>query len=409
MKRLIIATHRRLDDERSGSKTYLSRIMMLAEEAGYKLSILCLPVATFSSRPWGKIAEEFSGKADIIWPGTLKLGARYWSLSPIVWLRFIWRLIQAALEKLKLGPERWRSPWSNLATVPPAGELSRAARRIADLSPDAVMVEYSSLGPLLDMVPQRIGKALLVHDSFAARSELFTSQGKAFDYDDAPTFDEEAERMASSDVIFHASLNELARFQEIDSKPSHVWFRPTASVLRRRLKDRQQAELLYIGANQQGSRDAITHFLSEIWPHVRAGASGAKLNIVGPVGASLTSDLVTDGVVIHGRVDDLADFAGPDMIGILPTRLMSGISIKVGEYLGMGVPVVAYPVAIDGYGDTLEGIVQTAEDAASFADTLITLLKDKSRRDEMCEAGLVAAETTLQNPEVISALKQLPK
>ncbi|MEO1406212.1 MAG: glycosyltransferase family 4 protein [Pseudomonadota bacterium] len=409
MKRLIIATHRRLDEERSGSKTYLLRMMMLAKEAGYSLSILCLPVATFSNRPWGRIAEELSSKADIIWPGTLKLGAHYWSLSPIVWLRFVWRLFQAALEKWDLGPERWRSPWSNLATVPPASELSRAARRIANLEPDAALVEYSSLGPLLNELPKAIGTALLVHDSFAARSELFASQGKAFDYDDAPTFDEEAERMASSDVIFHASLNELARFQKIDGKPSHVWFRPTAPVLRDRLENRQQAELLYIGANQQGSRDAIDHFLSEIWLQVRAGASDATLNIVGPVGASLTSDLITDGVIVHGRVEDLADFAGPDMIGILPTRLMSGISIKVGEYLGMGVPVVAYPAAIDGYGDTLEGIVQTAEDAKHFADTLVTLLSDKSRRRKISDAGLVAAETTLQNPEVISALKKLPK
>ncbi|MEM7005540.1 MAG: glycosyltransferase [Pseudomonadota bacterium] len=405
MKRLIIVTHRRLDDERSGSKTYLKRMMSLAAQAGYKLLIICLPVATFSNRPWGRISEEFSGAADISWPGTIKMGENYWSLSPVVWTRFFWRLVQIALQRIKLGPVSWRTPWSNLATVPPKSELLRVERLIRSLSPSAVMVEYSSLGPLLSMLPENTGTSILVHDSFAARAELFAAQGQAFDYDDAPSFKEEAERMSSAGVIFHASMNELNRFQDIDNGPRHIWFKPTAAVHRGRLEERPQAELLYIGANQQGSRDAIGHFLETIWPSILEKSPNARLNIVGPVGEHLDSRLLTEGISVHGKVDDLADFAGPDMIGILPTRLMSGISIKVGEYLGLGLPVVAYPTGIDGYGDTLAGIVQTADDPKSFAELLNDLITDKDRRHQLSEKGLVAAETTLQNPDVIAALK----
>jgi glycosyltransferase involved in cell wall biosynthesis len=165
--------------------------------------------------------------------------------------------------------------------------------------------------------------------------------------------------------------------------------------------------LLYIGANQQGSRDAITHFLTDIWPMVRAGAPNTELNIVGPVGRTISKELITDGVNILGRVEHLTDFAGPDMIGLLPTQLMSGISIKVGEYLGMGVPIVAYPAGIDGYGAALSGIVQLADTPDRFAAQTLALLSDRDARRTISQAGLEAAETVLQNPDVVEALRGL--
>ncbi|MEL7480379.1 MAG: glycosyltransferase, partial [Pseudomonadota bacterium] len=170
---------------------------------------------------------------------------------------------------------------------------------------------------------------------------------------------------------------------------------------------RETPGLVYIGANQQGSRDAIAHFLADIWPSVLAEVPGVQVHIVGPVGHHLPSHLIGEGVKICGLVPDLADFAGPDLIGLLPTRLMSGISIKVGEYLGLGLPIVAYPAGIDGYGDTLDDLVQTAETPAAFAATVIALLKDNDARQRLSKAGLKAAGTLLQNPEVVAALEDL--
>ena len=407
MKTLMLITHRRLDAEQSGSKTYLRRMLGLAKEAGLAVQIICLPVTSFSSRPWGKIADPFADLADIHWPGTLKLSNTYWSLSPRVWLRFFWRLAQEVLIRLKIGPSRWKTPWSNLATVPPKGELARIRKLITKNAPDSVMVEYSSLGPLLADLPDTIGKSLLVHDSFAARHALFQSRNEPSDYPDPPSFEEEAQRMAGADAIFHASVNELERFNRLLPAAEHIWFRPTAPVHRDKLADRPQAQLLYIGANQQGSRDAITHFLTDIWPAIRAKAPTAELNIVGPVGRTIAKHLVTDGVNILGRVEHLTDFAGPDMIGLLPTQLMSGISIKVGEYLGMGVPIVAYPAGIDGYGDALKGIVQLANTKEAFAEQTLTLLSDQAHRKAISQAGLDAAETILQNPDTVAKLKAL--
>ncbi|MEL7130543.1 MAG: glycosyltransferase family 4 protein, partial [Pseudomonadota bacterium] len=338
-KHLAIVTHRRLDEDRSGSKTYLRRMMSLALEAGYRLSILCLPATTFSSRPWGKISDEFSRDAAIHWPGTWKLGETYWSLSPSVWSRFGWRLLQEGFRRTKLGPESWRTPRSNLGTVPTASEQASIIRKLKTLQPDAVLVEYSSLGPILEGVDKGIGKALLVHDSFAARAEHFRAQGLPPDYPATPSYAGEAERMSSADVIFHASVKELERFKQESPHRDHIWFRPTAPVLRDRVAERPQAELLYIGANQKGSRDAISHFIQDIWPAVVEAVPTARLNIVGTIGNHIDPRLITDGITVHGRVDNLSTFAGPDMIGLLPTRLMSGISIKVGEYLGMGVPI----------------------------------------------------------------------
>ncbi|MEL6324658.1 MAG: hypothetical protein AAFQ84_10565, partial [Pseudomonadota bacterium] len=206
MKRLTIVTHRRLDGDRSGSKTYLRRMMALAEEAGFSLEILLLPRATFSSRPWGTVSDTFSQLAKITWPGTIRIGARYVTLAPSVWARFVWRIVQEGLARLELGPAAWRMPWANLGTVPPPRELDSVAAYIRGDAPDAVLVEYSSLGPLLRRMPASIGKALIVHDSFAARAELFATRGEAPDYPNPPRFEDEARRMAGADCIFHASV-----------------------------------------------------------------------------------------------------------------------------------------------------------------------------------------------------------
>ena len=407
MKTLMLITHRRLDAEQSGSKTYLRRMIGLAQEAGFRVRIVCLPATTFSSRPWGQISAQFSEQAEIVWPGTLKLGETFWSLTPSIWMKFGWRIGQEMLTKLKLGPASWRRIKSNLATVPPETELARMRRIIMEDMPDSVMVEYSALGPVLKDLPGTLPKSLLVHDSFAARHELFQSRNEPSDYPDPPSFAEEAARMSDADFVFHASVNELERFEGLLPASRHIWFRPTAPLHRNKLATRPTAQLLYIGANQQGSRDAITHFLTDIWPMVRAGAPNTELNIVGPVGRTISKELITDGVNILGRVEHLTDFAGPDMIGLLPTQLMSGISIKVGEYLGMGVPIVAYPAGIDGYGAALSGIVQLADTPDRFAAQTLALLSDRDARRTISQAGLEAAETVLQNPDVVEALRGL--
>jgi len=407
MKTLMLITHRRLDAEQSGSKTYLRRMIGLAKEAGLAVSIVCLPNTTFSNRPWGQISTQFSEHAEIHWPGSFKLGETYWSLSPKVWLRFGWRLVQEVLVKFNLGPASWKKPWSNLATVPPSAELKRIRRIIDTANPDSVMVEYSSLGPLLRDLPAKMGKSLLVHDSFAARHELFQSRNEPSDYPNPPSFDEETKRMAAAQVIFHAGVGELERFETLLPTSNHIWFRPTAPLHRDKVHDRGTAELVYIGANQQGSRDAIAHFLSDVWPSIIAARPDTVLNIVGPVGRTIAADLVTDGVKILGRIEHLTDFAGPDMIGLVPTRLASGISIKVGEYLGMGVPTIAYEAGIDGYGSALDGVVVSAQTPADFARETLALLDDAEARKARSDAGLTLAETVLQNPDVVTGLRGL--
>lgn len=407
MKTLMLITHRRLDEEQSGSKTYLRRMIGLAHDAGLAVHIVCLPVTSFSSRPWGKISAQFSDNAQIDWPGTVKLSETYWSMSPRVWLRFGWRLVQECLIRFKLGPARWQTPWSNLATVPPASELARILRIIGKNDPNSVMVEYSSLGPLLQDLPKTIGKSLLVHDSFAARHALFQSRNEPSDYPDPPSFEEEAERMSGAGAVFHASVNELERFTRLLPTSEHLWFRPTAPLHRDKVRARETAELVYIGANQKGSRDAITHFLADVWPQIIDARPETVLNIVGPVGRTIDDKLITDGVKVLGRVEHLTDFAGPDMIGLVPTRLASGISIKVGEYLGMGVPTIAYEAGIDGYGSALDGVVLSVQAPDAFAHETLALLDDGDARKTRSDAGLTLAETVLQNPAIVEKLKTL--
>ncbi|MEL6258480.1 MAG: glycosyltransferase [Pseudomonadota bacterium] len=407
MSRLVIATHRRLDTEKSGSKTYLKRLVDLAETRGFEVAFVCVPEATFSNRPWATIDPAFAVGRAIAWPGAFKSGDAWISLSPKVWSRFIWRLFQEVFIRLRLGPESWRRPWANLSTPPTSRDLHRTAKAVTALKPDIVVVEYSAMGPLLPRLPKSIGTALLVHDSFAARAELFEARGERLDSAERPDFATEAARFNMADVVLHASVNELERFSELASCAEHLWFRPTAPVRRDALRRLDAPRLVYIGADQQGSRDAITHFLADLWPGIRNATPSTRLEIIGPVGATLDKSLLTDGVDVLGRVDDLADYGGPDRIGLAPTRLASGISIKIGEYLGLGLPIVAYRTGVDGYGSTLDGILNPTETPNEFVEETLRLVNDRDLRRTRAEAGLDLAETLLSNDDVANRLVQL--
>jgi glycosyltransferase involved in cell wall biosynthesis len=56
-----------------------------------------------------------------------------------------------------------------------------------------------------------------------------------------------------------------------------------------------------------------------------------------------------------------------------------------------------YPVALEGFHDSLDGLVEVQPDADAFARALAALMDDGDRRRSMSEAGLKAAPQRLSN------------
>ncbi len=396
-KRLaVFVTNRRLDDMRSGSAVYLRTCMDAAIQAGYEVRLVCLPDTAIGNKAWCKVQGEFTERAIIHWPSTLKIGGTYVSTSPKVWARFIWRIGVAGLSKLKINLGGFTKVTSLLGVVPSKSELQRTAKIVQALKPEMVVVEYSSLGPLFSLLPEVKQKAVFHHDLFSHRAKTFRESGWEPDHFEL-SFEDEVARFADANGFIYASRNELEAVKKVRPDAEHAWLRPMVTTRRDAAKLRDDACAVYVGANHAGNRDALVHFLDEIWPLVLEAEPNARLKVVGDIGHATPSAATTPNVDILGRIPDLADLAGPDAIGIASTRLASGVSIKIAEYLALGMPVVSYPMGVDGFGDALDAAVLRAETPREYADRMIELFRSKELRAQYAEAAFKTAETELSH------------
>jgi hypothetical protein len=106
-----------------------------------------------------------------------------------------------------------------------------------------------------------------------------------------------------------------------------------------------------------------------------------------------------------GRVEKLETIGGASSIGLAPTRFASGVSIKVAEYLRLGMACVAYPVALEGFGSELSDLVDVVEGPDAFAARVVALMRDDALRAERAARGYAEAGKRLDNAEVVDYLR----
>lgn len=115
-----------------------------------------------------------------------------------------------------------------------------------------------------------------------------------------------------------------------------------------------------------------------------------KLRIVGPVSDSGRESLQHFArVEVLGRVDSLADAAAGCAIAIAPMRVATGMQTKVLDYLALGLPTVASPIATRGLPvePTVAGITM-ANSPEEWAQSIRDLLGSAEQRERLRTQGL---------------------
>ena len=104
-------------------------------------------------------------------------------------------------------------------------------------------------------------------------------------------------------------------------------------------------DILFVGTilgDSFPNADAVFWFLEQVWPELRRRLPWSRFIIVGLNHSErLNSRPLAERVVITGAVDDLTPFYSSARVFVAPTRVSSGIPLKVIEAAGSGVPVVA--------------------------------------------------------------------
>lgn len=396
---ITIVIGRRLDEPTSGSSVYLMSFLKLAKQSNLRIRVVAAPVRSFGTRPWMRLHADFIALIDnFVWDGSVRFGTIFLSTSLSLWARLIPRFWFTV--KSYLSGNAGAKPLSQLGMELPEREKKGVQNAIRRERSDIVVTEYNSLGAVLEDIPAR-SKAIFLHDLFSLRAESFRASGLPPDHIDISLTDE-AKRCRFADVLIHASANELHHLAEHLPRKQHYWMSPRFPDALIKSSTDEPARAVFIGVRHGGNSDALAYLLDTIWPKVRAQLPATELWVVGTVGQLVPKDIADGplGIRVLGKIDDLAEIGGRQSIGLAPTTTASGVSIKVVEYMSLGMPALVLPGALTGYDHLLDDYVIKTETDDAFCSALIRLLKDEELRKRTAARAFEDVPNLLSNHEL---------
>ena len=110
-------------------------------------------------------------------------------------------------------------------------------------------------------------------------------------------------------------------------------------------------DLLFVGSFlHPPNPDAVTYFVRELWPELRARLPGVRLRIAGSHQGPDIRRLAGDDIETLGFVKDLRPELDRARIAIAPLRWGAGFKGKVATAMAAGLPNVISPIAAEGMG-----------------------------------------------------------
>lgn len=138
---------------------------------------------------------------------------------------------------------------------------------------------------------------------------------------------------------------------------------------------------LWTSANSEG----LYWFYKKVWPLVKNIFPLLKLLVVGS--GSLPGkyqDLIKDtSLVFTGSVDDVKPWYNKASVAVVPLLTGSGTRLKILEAMSLGLPVISTSKGAEGIDYTNGNNIIISDKEIDFADHLIILLKNKTKRLEI--------------------------
>jgi glycosyltransferase involved in cell wall biosynthesis len=147
----------------------------------------------------------------------------------------------------------------------------------------------------------------------------------------------------------------------------------------------QADSLVYSGAMTYSANfDAVQFFLADIYPQIKSEIPAVSLTVTGSTKGVDTTRLRLDSSVhLSGYVDDIRPLVGGTTICVVPIRQGSGTRLKILEAMALGTPIVATTKGAEGLEAKHGEHLLLADDAASFAECTLGLMRDPDLRQRL--------------------------
>ena len=139
--------------------------------------------------------------------------------------------------------------------------------------------------------------------------------------------------------------------------------------------------------------DAMSFFLREVFPLIRAQRPNVKLSITGKLdGAPIARLASNEGVVFTGYLDDVRPTIGRSWTSVVPLQIGGGTRLKILESLALGTPVVSTRKGAEGLDLEAGRDILIADEPADFAKVVLRILQNPELRETLSRNGRQAVE-----------------
>ncbi|HEV7487988.1 MAG TPA: glycosyltransferase family 4 protein [Thermoanaerobaculia bacterium] len=151
------------------------------------------------------------------------------------------------------------------------------------------------------------------------------------------------------------------------------------------------------------NQEAVEWIIGELWPRVIERMPQARLTIAGSSAPAWLRRRMID-IDFRGTVDDATAFMNTMSVMIAPLFAGGGMRIKVLEAMALGKPVVATTLGAGGLDVEHGRDILIADDAASFADAVALLLRDRQTASRIGHAARETVRSRYDNDELARGL-----
>ncbi|TCV95740.1 glycosyltransferase involved in cell wall biosynthesis [Luteibacter rhizovicinus] len=147
--------------------------------------------------------------------------------------------------------------------------------------------------------------------------------------------------------------------------------------------------LLFVGGfGHPPNEDAVRWFAAEVLPLVRERDTSIVFHVVGDIDESTRHAIAQPGMIVHGRVNDLAPVLAQTRVSVAPLRFGAGVKGKVNQAMSHGLPVVLTTLAAEGMylQDDIDALI--ADQAGAMADAIDRVYHDEALWMRLSDGGL---------------------
>jgi glycosyltransferase involved in cell wall biosynthesis len=137
--------------------------------------------------------------------------------------------------------------------------------------------------------------------------------------------------------------------------------------------------------------DAVEYFCGQIWPRILAKFPDAIFQIVGRNPFAKVQRLASPSVQVTGTVPSVTDYLRNATVVVVPLRIGGGTRLKIYEAMALGKALVSTSIGAEGLSFENGRDLLLADDASSFADAILLLLRDAQVRRKFEQAAVQLA------------------